>query len=139
MPLGELMGIAGGTILQVLIPLISFVMFIRQKDYFALSFSSVWLGSNLMETARYMADARALKMQLVSPFGGGSHVIHDWNYMLQKSGLLTMDVTLATLTRAGATLLMAAGVCWGIWTLWLIMTSKPHEVAEEWDTSDLDV
>jgi hypothetical protein len=113
-------------------------MFHRQKDYFALAFSCVWLGSNLMGIARYMADARALQLNLVSPFGGHGEVIHDWNYLLHQTGLLTMDNTLAALTRTGATLIMAAGIGWGLWILWLIITSKPKELEEDWNTSDLD-
>jgi len=139
MPLGEFMSVAGGSILQCLIPLISFLMFYRQKDFFAIAFSFVWLGSNLMGIARYMADARVLKLDLVSPFGGNGEVIHDWNYLLHHSNLLNMDQALAALLRTGATLLMAAGIGWGAWILWLIITSKPKELVEDWDTSDLDV
>lgn len=121
-PLGEWWGIAGGTILQCLAPVISMGMFIRQKDYFALSFSFGWLSTNFFDVAVYVGDARAMVIPLVSPFGG-AHVIHDWNYLLERAGLIAFDHTLAAAFRAGAIVSMVIGLLFGSWTLYQMHVS----------------
>jgi hypothetical protein len=132
-PFGEFVGVAGGSLVQCLVPLLSFVMFYRQRDYFAFSFSLVWLASNLLGVARYMADARALKLPLVTPFGGGGDTIHDWNYLLHEMGLLSHDTTIAAGVRGVAILLMLAGIIWGAWVLKEMMTSKKKEIGADWN------
>jgi hypothetical protein len=71
-----------------------------------------------------MADARALKLHLVSPFGGHGEIIHDWNYILHQLGWLSHDTMIASVVRWGGFATMTAGVLWGAWTLWLIVISR---------------
>ena len=131
-PMGELIGVAGGSLVQCLIPLISFWMFHRQQDYFAHSFSFVWLGSNLFEVARYMGDARKLALPLVSPFSGNGEVIHDWNYLFHKMGMLQWDTSIALLTRALSSLCMITGLIWGAWVVWQILRTPRREIGSNW-------
>ncbi len=125
MPFGEFIGVAGGSFVQCLVPVISIFMFYRQRDYFAFSFSFVWLGSNLAGVSRYIADARKLELNLVTPFGGGSgEVIHDWNYLLNKMGLLQFEMEIAAAVRISALICLLGGIFWGAWILWLMIKSK---------------
>lgn len=126
-PFGQFITVAGGSLVQCLIPLISFWMFYRQQDYFAFSFSFVWLGTNLIGVARYIADARKLELDLVSPFGGDGEIIHDWNYLLNKMHLLIYEQEIGFIVRVMGLLAMTAGVAWGAWMLWLMMRSKPKD------------
>jgi hypothetical protein len=131
-PLGEFITVAGGSFVQCLVPVISIFMFYRQRDYFAFSFSFVWLGSNLASVARYIADARKLELNLVTPFGGGDgEVIHDWNYLLNRMGLLQHEIEIGAIVRALALLSLLTGVIWGAWMIWLMMRSKPKD---QWET-----
>jgi hypothetical protein len=122
---GQFVTVLGGSLVQCLVPLISFVMFYRQEDYFAFSFSLVWLGTNLNGVARYVADARSMQLDLVSPFGGGDdEVIHDWNWILAKLGWLQHDHEIATVLRVLALVCLWAGVAWGACLLWRMMTTR---------------
>ena len=122
-PLGKFLMVAGGTIAQCLVPLISFFMFYRQKDFFAFTVSFCWMGTNLFSVAVYMADARAMALTLVTPFGG-EEIIHDWNYLLGKLGLLHSDVALSGFVRVLAILNMVVGLTFGAWLILKMFKKK---------------
>jgi hypothetical protein len=101
-------------------------MFLRQRDYFAVAVAFGWLSTNLFDVATYAGDARAQDLSLVSP--GIGDVIHDWNYLLGKTGLLQADQTIAFLIRAGAVASMAVCLAGGAWLLWrMIRPMDPEE------------
>lgn len=131
-PLGMFFTVLGGSLVQCLVPLTSFVMFHRQEDYFAFAFSFVWLGTNLHSVARYIADARAMQLDLVSPFGGGDgEVIHDWNWILGKLNCLGHDQAIASGLRGLAIACLWTGLAWGAYVLWCMIRERdvPREAA----------
>lgn len=79
--------VASGTIFQIAAPLASIFIFLKQRDYYAISVSFGWLSTSLFEISRYSGDAKSQLLPLVSPFGGGD-IIHDFNYLLSKLHLL---------------------------------------------------
>lgn len=113
----EFFTVLAGSLVQCLVPLISFFMFYRQRDFFAWSFSLVWLGNNLNGVATYIGDARKLELQLVTPFGG-DEVIHDWNYLLHDLGVLQHEMEIAYAVRLLGIGAAIIGVIWGAWILW---------------------
>jgi hypothetical protein len=113
-PFGMFLGVLGGSFWQVAVPLLAFWIFHRQGDYFAHSVAACWLGTSLFNLAAYIGDARAQVLPLVSPFGGEA-IVHDWEYLLGVTGLLSWDGTLAFLTRALAFVAMTSGLTWGGW------------------------
>jgi hypothetical protein len=122
-PLGKFLMVAGGTIAQCLVPFISFFMFYRQRDFFAFTVSFCWMGTNLFSVAVYMADARAMALPLVTPFGG-EEIIHDWNYLLGKLGLLHSDASLGGFVRVLAILNMVIGLTFGAWLILKMLKKK---------------
>ena len=96
----------GGTIFQLLFPVLVIVHFFRRHHDAGAAIGAVWLGENLHNVARYMADARAQNLPLV----GGGH--HDWAEILSRWGLLQSDLGLARLTHGLGWLLMAGAVVW---------------------------
>lgn len=120
-PLGEFISITGGTFWELAVPLISFCIFYRQRDFFALFVSAGWLSTALFDVATYAGDARAMELPLVSPFGSGEDILHDWNHMLGATGLLGADHTLAFLFRLLAAAFMLGGLVWGGWLLRTMM------------------
>ena len=60
-PLGEFMTILGGSLFQVIIPVVCAVAFARQGDWFGMSVCFWWAGENLVDLGPYIADARALR------------------------------------------------------------------------------
>jgi hypothetical protein len=120
-PLGEFISVTGGTFWELLVPVLSFYIFHRQRDFFALFVSAGWLSTALFDVATYAGDARAMELPLVSPFGGGEDIIHDWNHMLGAMGLLNADHAIAFLFRLLAAAFMLAVLLWGGWLLRIMM------------------
>lgn len=118
----DFLTVAGGTLLQLAVPVLSAVMFIRQPDYFACAFCGGWLSMNLYSVATYMADARELDLPLVNV--GGGEADHDWSYMLSALGLLDWDTRLAALVRVAAFVWMWGSLVAGAWMLWRMARSR---------------
>jgi len=113
--------VAGGSILQCLVPIISIFIFYRQRDFFAISISFGWLSTNLFYIATYIADSRSMSLPLVSPFG--CEPLHDWNYILGKMGMLNYDTALASFIRLMAIVSMLICLVYGGWLVWLMLKS----------------
>ena len=95
----------------------------RQEDYFSGSLCLGWLSTNLFNVSVYMADARSMELQLVAPFGV-DNVVHDWNFLLERFGLLSYDHTIAGMVWLLAVLSMLAGLVAGGWLLWQMARSR---------------
>ena len=121
-PLGEFMMLAGGTILQCLVPVIAAGAFWKsQRDYFGVAFCFGWLATNCFNCAIYAADARgALNLPLVSPWGQGfgADGAGDWTRMLTKVNLLHWDTTISSAWKLAGTASMALCFLLGGWLLW---------------------
>jgi hypothetical protein len=125
LPFGEFISVFGGSFFQIFIPLISFWLFYKQEDYFALSISSCWLSTSLFSLSLYISDARSQNLPLISPFGS-EEIIHDWNYLLGKMGLLQLDGFFSFIVRLFAIFFMCSGILWGTWLLkFMIFKSNP--------------
>ena len=103
---GEFLGILGGSLAQVLVPAACAVAFLWQGQPFGAGLCGIWTGQSLVGVSIYMADARAQRLPLL----GGDGVIHDWNYLLGRLGLLAWDRPLGTATAllAGALITISA-------------------------------
>lgn len=115
-PFGMFLSIAGGSLLQLLVPAGSLIMFYRQPDFFGIAVALGWLGTNWFDVAVYVGDARSQALPLVSV--GGGEVIHDWHYLLQRCGLLNWDHTLQALCSAAGAGTLALAIAFGTWLLW---------------------
>jgi hypothetical protein len=123
---GEFMGVAGGTILQLIIPLGSILMFYKQKDYFGISFSFAWISTNLYYISAYMGDAVRMVLPRVSLPGSGTP-IHDWNYLFSELGILSYHHQIASGVRFLGTLTMISAILWGLIVLWY-MFQKTEQI-----------
>jgi hypothetical protein len=117
-PFGEFMTVAGGSLFQCLVPLLSTLMFFRQRDYFGIAFCFGWLATNLFDVATYAADARALALPLVTPFKGGEETIHDWNWMLDRLNIIHLDYQIAFGLRVLGVLSMLLCQGMGFWLVY---------------------
>jgi hypothetical protein len=99
----------GGTIFQLLIPVVLIVYFlVRTHQPMAAAVCLWWLGESLINVSIYMADARDLAMPLV---GGGDH---DWNELFYRFGLLGEEsvARVSDTTHVLGVLVMLAGLAW---------------------------
>lgn len=132
-PLGEFMTVAGGSLLQCLVPLLSPIMFFRQRDYFGMTVCFAWLSTNLFDVAVYADDARALALPLVTPFKG-DETIHDWNFMLDKLDLMAYDHTIAGILRISAILSMVFAIATGFYLVFLVMKNPKTQAVTDPET-----
>ena len=120
---GEFIGILGGSVMQVLIPVVCGVALLQRGDPFGVALCGLWTGQSMVNVAVYVGDAR----QLALPLLGGEHVIHDWNYLLGKLGLLGWDRFLAGMITLMAVLTILASAALG--TLTLLSDHRSRSVA----------
>ncbi len=108
--LNERLMVYGGTIFQLLFPVVFCVHFIRQRHALGFCFGLLWEATAIHSMAVYMADARAQELPLV----GNGDRLHDWNEILDRWNLLAMDHRLGS---------VAAGVSWLVLGLcaWLLL------------------
>jgi len=112
--LGDFMGVLGGSLLQVLIPVICMGVFLRQNDVFGASIALWWIGQNFVDCAPYINDARAQELMLLGGVTGQDVPgIHDWNNILGTLGLLKLDHFIANISHWFGILLMLAAIIWG--------------------------
>lgn len=113
---GRFMHSFGGSLGQLLMPLICFVALkYKTRDAFGAAVCLWWFGESFVDMAPYMNDARSLSLPLLggnfgysSPYG-----FHDWEFLLTESGLLQYDHAIARTSHGIGSLLMLAGIVWG--------------------------
>src|SRR5436190_2350496 len=125
-PFGTFMMVAGGTILQLLAPIATGILFLRRRDRFGACFAAAWVGINLVEVSVYVGDARAQVLPLVTV--GGGDAMHDWAYMLGRMGCIQHGTKIAAMFRAAGFILHAAAILAAAWvTIRVPATRIVHE------------
>lgn len=113
---GPYMASLGGTIGQLLMPLICFsVLLMKTRDTFGASVALWWFGQNFFDIAPYVNDARSLSLPLVGGnFGHSSpYGFHDWEYLLTESGLLHYDHVIAKSCLTVGAIIFLVSFAWG--------------------------
>ena len=106
---GYTLMILGGTLGELLVPLLCAAYFWRRREATAVAFSSFWFFENFLYIGTYMADARDEALPLV---GSGEH---DWAILFGQWGLLPRDQQIGGATRALGWVGMLATVAWLAW------------------------
>jgi len=101
----------GGTIGQLVFPLILAVSVWRKDQPLSFAGSAIWFFENWLNIARYMADARAQELPLV---GGGDH---DWNTIFSRWHVLAYDTRIAAAVKIIGWTGTVAACAWVLW-LW---------------------
>ena len=113
--LSQAAGVYGGTLFQLLFPLLFIQHAARRGQLTAMAASGVWLGESLLNMAAYMADARARLLPLV---GFTDEPGHDWEIIFSRWGVLQHDLLIANLARGLALLVMVTAVGWLLLRWW---------------------
>jgi hypothetical protein len=106
MPFGEFLMIAGGSLFQVLMPAAFVLYFFWNDKAYSAALVMFWVGESILNVSVYAGDS--IKMQL--PLIGGPDSLHDWNYLLEKTGLLSATPKVAGLIRLAGTIVIACGL-----------------------------
>ncbi|MBA7534307.1 hypothetical protein ES705_26553 [subsurface metagenome] len=112
---GNTMGLYGGTLGQLIIPIICGIAFWRQGSLVSVSVASLWFFENFFDIATYMETARS-EGPIV--WGVASRGIHDWWMILIRWGVLQHDTTLATILRSLGWLGLLLTLVWTTYLWW---------------------
>lgn len=113
---GHFMRVAGGTLFQLLVPLMLAYGFAYRGQIPGIAFCVFMFFNSLINVGIYMADARSHALQLVAPGATGDQDIgHDWDYLLRAMNLYQHDMTLGRITRGIGWIGMAAVMLWLVW------------------------
>lgn len=120
-PFGEFMRVFGGTLGQLLMPLICMVaLLLYQRDPFGASVALWWTGQSFMDIAPYIDDARRLELTLLGGVTGKDFPeSHDWLNILAPHGWIKYDHALAGFSYKLGIVLMLAAFLWGGYILYL--------------------
>jgi hypothetical protein len=117
-PLGEFMTYLGGSLFQVLLPLIFGGIFVvKNRDPFAASVMLWWAGVAVMDVAPYVYDAfKPVHVLLTGRTGDNG--AHDFIDVLGDLGLLHKAQPIGRGVHAFGFLMMVAALAWGAWIVW---------------------
>jgi hypothetical protein len=133
--LGHTMMILGGSLTQVVFPLLFVGYFVRKqgngrrRDVFAAMVCLWWSGINLLDVSIYCADSRAGELMLLDGSTGKESDGHDWNNLLTRWGLLEHDTAIARWMRAIAWLVCVGSIIVAVWSVLQQPREQPVEPA----------
>lgn len=109
-PFGQFIMVAGGSLFQVIVPLIFAGYFVWDKAPYSAAIVLFWVGQSILNVYVYAADSIVGKLVLTSGATLSEGSFHDWNFMLTELGLLSYTDSIAGLIRLIGTLtILAAG------------------------------
>jgi len=114
-PFGDLMTSLGGSLMQILVPIVCLAAFLTTSpNPFGAAVMCWWAGENLQDVAIYINDARALQLVLIGGHTGAEVEGHDWEHILQLTGSLHRDHQIAGIVQWSGAILMIAGLAWAL-------------------------
>jgi len=105
-PFGYTIMILGGTLGELIAPLLCASYFFFQRQTYGLAFSLFWFFENFLYIGTYMSDARTAALPLVN--GDES----DWTILFTQWGVLDYDQKIGHFTRQLGWLGMLTVVAW---------------------------
>lgn len=114
-PFGQFITSLGGTLGQLLMPLICMgTLLIKTRDPFGASVALWWFGENWLDIAPYMDDAREGDLPLLGGnFGHSSpYGVHDWEYLLTETNIIEYDHDLARIVFIIGSIIMMLSLLW---------------------------
>ncbi len=135
-PFGRFMTILGGSLLQVLLPLVLMASFMfgfggSRRDNFAASLMLWWAAASIIDVAPYIWDAFDPKMMLLGGKTGAESDGHDWQNILGDLGLIKRAHLIAGIAHTLGLIVMLAAYAWGAALLYLQFRRRDSDAIEE--------
>jgi hypothetical protein len=105
---GEFIGVLGGSLFQLIVPLAFVAYFWWNEKFYSAAIVLFWVGQSILNVWVYASDAVVMQLVLTSGMTGSEGSFHDWNYMLDRLGLLDSTKTVAGVIRMIGTLTILA-------------------------------
>lgn len=103
-PFGTTMHFLGGSVGQLVFPILVSVKFLREDKKFEAGIGGIWFAESMMNIAWYMTDANVRIIPLV---GGG---VHDWYFLFGQWGILRHAEKIGGFVHILACLLLGASL-----------------------------
>lgn len=119
-PFGDFIRIAGGSILQLFMPLFcALVLLLKTRDPFGAGAAFWWFGENFLDLAPYIDDAGTGELPLLGGNTGETtpYGFHDWEYLMTETGRLGHEHEFARDVHLIGTTIMVATLVWMTVTL----------------------
>ncbi len=130
-PFGEWITILGGTLGQLLIPLLlTGALLFKNRDPFGAAIGLWFVGVSLLDVAPYMYDALHPQLMLLSGRTGEDGG-HDWIYLFNSLGLLPRAQLIGGLTHTLGGLVTLLSLGWAGWVLRLQYPRLAGDVLHE--------
>ncbi len=109
---GYFITIAGGTLLQLLVPIAFIIYFLLRWEHYSASILMYWLGINLFNVSVYAGDALTMQLPLLT----GDKDTHDWNQMLFTLGQLKNTELISQIIFVLGVIAIIVGLVWGLYS-----------------------
>ncbi len=110
-PFGEVMRVAGGTLGQLLMPLICCLALRRNGDAFGAGVAFSWMGLSFMDASVYAYDAFDPVLPLIGG-GTGADSFHDFVFLFDHFEQEAHSRSWASAMNTAGSLVMFAGLTW---------------------------
>lgn len=132
-PFGRFMSVLGGSLLQVLLPLILMASFMfgfggSRRDNFAASLMLWWAAVAIINVAPYIWDAFDPKMMLLGGKTGAESDGHDWQNILGDLGLIKRAHLIAGIAHKLGLAVMLLAWAWGAALLYLQFRNRDSAI-----------
>jgi hypothetical protein len=110
-PFGEALRVAGGTLGQLLMPLLCAIALFRRNDRFGAAICLAWMSLSLVDAAVYAYDAADPVLPLIGG-GTGADAFHDFIFLFDRYGQLDHAHGWARAMKAVGALGALASLAW---------------------------
>jgi hypothetical protein len=110
---GETIHILGGTLGELIVPILCAIFFWWKREATAVAFCSFWFFENFLYIGTYMADSRTAALPLVGGADEG-----DWTILFTQWDVLLHDQQIGATTRGLGWVGMLAVVAWLAWRIY---------------------
>lgn len=115
MPFGRFMTILGGSLFQIMMPLIALFCFsLQMRDNFAAAIMLWWTGQSFIDVAPYIADAEYRALPLILGMGEEAH---DWGNLLTMLNRVQSAQIYANVSFTIGSMLILLSFYWAGWIL----------------------
>ena len=118
MPFGQALRVAGGTLGQLLMPLICATALHRRDDNFGAAICIAWMGMSLIDASVYAYDAADPVLPLIGG-GTGNDSFHDFIFLFERYGQLAHARGWALAMKALGAITVCASLAWAAVLLFL--------------------
>jgi len=135
-PFGRFMTVLGGSLAQVLLPLLLMASFVfgfggSRRDNFAASLMLWWAAAAVIDLAPYIWDAFDPKLMLLGGKTGAESDGHDWQNILGDLGMIRRAHLIAGIAHKLGLAVMLIAWIWGAALLYFQFKNRGSSAIEE--------